>query len=128
MTRIDVVDASAMVAVAFAETDAESVVRRLADSHLLAPTFMRYEVANAMCTKARREPENRASLVALFVDFLGAAIESCDVDLVAASNLGLDHGLTVYDASYIWLARQRNAGLVTLDRQMARVASRIGIR
>ena len=117
-----------MVAITFAESEAELLVRRLAGSRLLAPTFMRYEVANAMWSKARHDPDSRASLLASFGDFLEATVESCDVDLVAVANLGLEHGLTVYDASYIWLAQQRNAGLVTLDRQMARVASLVGIR
>ena len=61
--------------------------------------------------------------VAISFDFLAVPFESCEVDLEAAASLGLEHGLTVYDASYVWLAINRNAGLVTLDRQMARVAS-----
>jgi predicted nucleic acid-binding protein len=32
-------------------------------------------------------------------------------------------GLTPYDASYLWLARQRGLPLVTLDAQLARAAA-----
>ena len=45
------------------------------------------------------------------------------MNLEAVARLGLQQGLTVHDASYIWLALSRDAGLVTLDREMARIAS-----
>lgn len=32
-------------------------------------------------------------------------------------------GLTAYDASYLWLARQLGVELVTLDRQLAKAAA-----
>ena len=83
VTRIDVVDASAMAAITFAESGAELLVRRLAGSHLPAPNFMRYEVANAMCSKARLDPAGRAALLATVGDFLETTVESCDVDLSA---------------------------------------------
>ena len=49
---------------------------------------------------------------------------------VALEEVGVDHdetleaatatGLTAYDASYLWLARQLGAELVTLDSQLAK--------
>jgi len=46
------------------------------------------------------------------------AIDHDDVlDLAART------GLTAYDASYLWLARQLGADLVTLDRQLERAAT-----
>ena len=127
MIRTEVVDASAIVAVVFAESDGELIAERLNNSRLIAPAFMPYEVANAMWAKARRNPDRRTSLAAAFSDFLAIPIESCEVDLVAVTALGLDCGLTVYDASYVWLAKERNASLVTLDRRMQRAASSIGV-
>jgi predicted nucleic acid-binding protein len=45
------------------------------------------------------------------------------VDHVGALELALDSGLTVYDASYLWLARQLGAELVTLDKELGRAAT-----
>jgi len=45
------------------------------------------------------------------------------VDHGAALELGLKFGLTAYDASYLWLARQFEAELVTLDVALGRAAT-----
>ncbi len=123
MTRAEVIDASAVVAMVFAEPGSERLARQLEGCHLLAPAMMPYEVANALWVKVRRDSERRNVLFEQFRDFLDVPFESCEVDLEAVARFGLQHGLTVYDASYVWLALSRNAGLVTLDHQMARIAS-----
>jgi predicted nucleic acid-binding protein len=51
-------------------------------------------------------------------------IENADVDHAEVLTLAAGTGLTAYDASYLWLARTLDAELVTLDRQLARVAAR----
>ena len=45
-----------------------------------------------------------------------------DVDSDAVLDAALEFDLTVYDASYLWLARQLTAPLVTLDQRLARLA------
>jgi len=47
------------------------------------------------------------------------------VDLEATVLLAEETGLSVYDASYLWLARTLRADLMTLDRRLASVAKRI---
>jgi predicted nucleic acid-binding protein len=41
--------------------------------------------------------------------------------------LAITSGLTVYDAAFVELARLRGCPLVTLDREMRRVAQQAGI-
>ena len=43
------------------------------------------------------------------------------VDHDAVLALAVTTGLTVYDASYLWLARTLDAELVTLDQKLAKV-------
>ena len=43
-------------------------------------------------------------------------------DHAAALRLADEHGITVYDAAYLWLARELNAELVTLDRKLEAAA------
>jgi len=42
--------------------------------------------------------------------------------MVQVLTLAALSNLTAYDASYLWLARQRSLPLVTLDRALARAA------
>jgi predicted nucleic acid-binding protein len=46
-------------------------------------------------------------------------VETVEVDHHAVVELALRTGLTTYDASYLWLARDLAIELVTLDRQLA---------
>jgi len=41
--------------------------------------------------------------------------------------LGLDHGLSIYDASYLWLAVSRRLPLLTHDERLAGAAARCGV-
>ncbi len=45
--------------------------------------------------------------------------QAVEVDADAALRLAAATGLSVYDASYLWLARERDADLITLDRRLA---------
>jgi predicted nucleic acid-binding protein len=46
-------------------------------------------------------------------------VEEVAIDHGAVLDLASETGLTAYDASYLWLARQLKAELVTLERQLA---------
>jgi predicted nucleic acid-binding protein len=54
----------------------------------------------------------------------GPRLETLDVDHKAVVDLALQTGLTTYDASYLWLAKDLGVVLVTLDRQLAAAAER----
>ena len=56
--------------------------------------------------------------------------EDPDIEIVAEASSGneileiaLTTGLTAYDASYLWLARQLAAELVTLDKELRQAAA-----
>jgi len=54
-----------------------------------------------------------------------AAHRARDIDFGDLLELAGDTGLTAYDASYLWLARELHAELVTLDRRLAAAAAAI---
>jgi predicted nucleic acid-binding protein len=49
-------------------------------------------------------------------------VNTVAVDHAAVPDLAEATGLTAYDASYLWLARELKAELVTLDRKLAAVS------
>lgn len=116
---VSVVDASALGALLFGEPQAEEMATRLAGAKLVAPALMPFEVANIALVKSRREPKRHPALLAGF-DLLGEmAIDIVAVDHRNVLILAEETGLTVYDASYLWLAKTLDAELVTLDRALA---------
>jgi predicted nucleic acid-binding protein len=124
VTAVKVVDTSALAALLFGEPDAEDVAARLDGARLAAPGLLGFELANVCITKCRRQPRQRDALLAAFQLRDRLAIEEIAVDDAAALEIALATGLTAYDASYLWLARQLGAELVTLDKKL-RAAARI---
>jgi predicted nucleic acid-binding protein len=45
----------------------------------------------------------------------------------ASLGLGMAHGLSIYDASYLWLAASRKLPLLTHDERLAAAAARCGV-
>jgi predicted nucleic acid-binding protein len=117
-----VVDASALAALAFNEPAGGEVARRLEGAIVFAPALLRFELANVAWKKTRRasEMETRKVVTALATvleprwGINWQAIDAVDTVLVAQAT-----GLSVYDASYVWLAGSLGADLVTLDERLA---------
>jgi predicted nucleic acid-binding protein len=115
-----VVDASAIVAMLFDELTREAVVPRLRGCSLHAPSLLEFEVANACLKKIRAAPAERQELLEAFALLDELAIAFKTIDLADTIALAERTKLSLYDASYLWLARALDAELVTLDDKLAR--------
>jgi predicted nucleic acid-binding protein len=120
---VKVVDASALAALLFGEPEGEAVSGRLGHARLVAPNLIAFELANVCLIKIRRHPAQGPALMAAFAFRHRLVLEEVAVDHDAALDLAMRIGLTACDASYLWLARQLGAELVTLDRQLERAAA-----
>ena len=115
-----VVDAVAIVALLFNELARETVVARLRGASLRAPSLLEFEVASACLKKIRATPNERQALLAAFALLPELSITLETIDLGEAISLAERTKLSLYDASYLWLARALRAELVTLDDKLAR--------
>ncbi len=123
---VKVVDASALAAVIFDETEADRVDDQLAGAVLVAPALFPFEMASVCLTKLRRNPGQRDAILRQFSSQAVTTIEIREIDHRGVLELAENFGLSSYDASYLWLARALGAELVTLDRQLARAAAALG--
>jgi predicted nucleic acid-binding protein len=92
----------------------------LRGASLHAPSLIGFEAANARLKKMRARPAERQTLFEAFCFFDELAIAQDAVDLGEAIALAEQTKLSLYDASYLWLARALGAELVTLDDKLAR--------
>ena len=120
MMRV-VIDASALVAVAFNEPGADEVARRLEGAAVAAPELLKFELANVAWKKIRRQPEQARAILMALAEAVGprAGITWLEIDPTEVTRLSLATGLTAYDAAYVWLAGMIGADLVTLDKRIA---------
>ena len=116
---VKVVDASALAALLFGEPEADTIAAQLDGAQLAAPALLGFELANVCLIKNRRHPEQREALTTAFRLRSRLQVANATVDHDGVLKLASATGLTAYDASYLWLARQLGAELVTLDRQLA---------
>lgn len=119
-----VVDASALGAILFDDDKAGQVVARLTGEALHAPTLFHLEMTNATLSRCRRAPALAERFVAGFTRVLEMPITVHAVDPLAVFALAVETGLTAYDAAYLWLSRELNAPLVSLDRELLAAARR----
>jgi predicted nucleic acid-binding protein len=116
---VRVADASALAAVLFLEPGAESIAERLDNAQLVAPRLLELEIANVCLTKVRRHHADRAKLLRGWDRFRRLDVVFLDLDPGRVMSVAEETGLTVYDASYLLLARDQGVDLVTLDRRLA---------
>ena len=97
------------------------------DRMLIAPAIVWAEIANAL--KRRRTPPGA---IARDLDLIVAAgLETADrgpVGVAYAAGLAEQHRLSVYDATYLWLAIDVDGELATFDRALATAAVAEGVR
>lgn len=118
---VKVIDASALAAIVFNEPSGAVVADLIRGCELVAPELLAYEMANVCLVKIRRRSAPRDILLAALA-MPGLRVETVTVDHRGLVPLAEATGLTIYDASYLWLARELGADLVTLDRELAVVA------
>ena len=135
MNRSFVADASVAIAwvhpaQATAETDA-LLDRLAAGDSLVIPALWPLEVANALTILRRRRKltmnEYRAAVE--IIRELPATVdhEAPSIAFTRLLDIASEHDLTVYDATYLELARRRQLPLASNDGQMRRAAARAGV-
>lgn len=93
----------------------------LGEAEIRSPSFIRYEIANALLIASQRGRIDFEVAQEQFRDFLALAIhqsEDADDLVTSAMDLASKLNVTVYDALYLALADQLGSALVTADRQL----------
>lgn len=127
-----VLDASVTVAWAFQAPDpAHPILRRLLEDDALVPDIWPPEVANGLLVAVRRGILTREQR-ALFLNRLHRlpiVVETTGGERTFGTILAMaeQHDLTVYDASYLELARRESCPLATDDAALRKAAAGLGL-
>ncbi|PWU22262.1 MAG: hypothetical protein C5B49_01080 [Bdellovibrio sp.] len=114
-----VVDASVMGALFFREPEAEFAERRLAHCEWVVPTLLDYEMGSIFLKKIKTYPKLRTQLEDSYQIFCESAFERVEIPVSAVIPVAEKFGLTVYDASYFWLASELSLDLFTFDKALS---------
>jgi predicted nucleic acid-binding protein len=121
VSRVVVVDASALAATVFDEPEAKAIDARLEGAQVYAPALLKFELASVARKKIRDAPADAPKILAALNKALEPrrGIEWHDVDYPGVVLIAQETGLSIYDATYMWLAGWLGADLVTLDERLA---------
>jgi predicted nucleic acid-binding protein len=123
-----VVDASAIGAMLFGEPDGAWVHGLISREALIVPAMFHFELGNICWVKLRRHPDETDFLLSSWLDWNAQPpVVAMAVDLPVTMQLARDHGLTFYDASYLWLTQERATDLISLDAKLVRAARGLGL-
>lgn len=86
---------------------------------LIAPSLLIFEVFNGLQTAVIRKRINTTLAKRLGKIFLLMPIELIEVDFMRTLQLADKHGLTFYDASYLYLSKSQHTELLTLDTKLS---------
>jgi predicted nucleic acid-binding protein len=111
-----------VAAVVFNEPQFQLVASRLAGAALYAPDLLDFEIANVCLKKIRRHPSERVRIIRLHDAYRKFAIQRMPIAFDAAIATAERHKISLYDASYLWLAQTLEIELVTLDRELENAA------
>jgi predicted nucleic acid-binding protein len=117
-----VVDASAIAAIAFAAPARGAVERRSASAARYAPEFIDVEPAGTCLKKIRLGIYSRDTLPSMYHASGRRAVKRVKIDLPGAVVLAEEKKLSLYDATYLWLAQSPRVELVTPDARLAKAA------
>jgi len=119
----EVVDASVLAALVFAEPRAEEAFTLLHGKRLYAPSLLPYELTSIARKKALRYPDHRDRLLRALDVALAVDIGWVEVDHAAVCRLALDAGVTTYDACYLYVAKSLGVSLITFDERLRAAVS-----
>lgn len=90
---------------------------------LIAPNLLLYEIINGLKGAVLRKRINFQTTNKLIEQFLELIIPTQDIELVKVLEISVKKDLSVYDASYLWLAQVNKTPLLTLDQKLRKLAS-----
>jgi predicted nucleic acid-binding protein len=123
-----VCDASVLAAIAFNEAlslDARALTR---SRRLYAPPLLRYEMAQTAVSKSASAGHGAPQVQRAFAASLRVPIKLVVPSWPEVVELARAHGLSAYDASYLQVALALRIRLATLDKRLAGVADRLGVK
>jgi len=122
------VDTNILLAAILNEPEKERIVELTAESKLVAPEIMPYEIGNALSAMMKRHRLTLEQVQISFKIFESIPIRLEQVNIADA--LGLSHRFNIYayDAYYLEVAQRLHIPLLTLDRQMKNIGNSLKIK
>ena len=122
-----VIDTSAILAVVTYETHRERLIEVTVGGDLMAPQSVHWEIGNALSAMLKRDRVTLQQALDAFHAYERIPIRYVDVEITEALTIADRWDLYACDAYLLRCAEKYHAPLLSLDKGLLRVATRMGI-
>ena len=123
-----IVDTNIFLAVALGEPEREAIISSSANSKLVSPEILPYEIGNAISKMVRRNLITPSKANQVFSATQKIPVELRPVNIKESLKISSKFKIYSYDAYFLECAIENNAPVLSLDRQMLRVAAELNIK
>ena len=122
-----VVDASVIIAVIANEAEKDKLVKLTQGANLVAPPSVHWEIGNAFSAMLKRSRITLHQALKAIEVYHRIPIRFAEVELDEALRIVAESNIYAYDAYLIRCALKYNAPLISLDKELVKVAQEQGV-
>jgi predicted nucleic acid-binding protein len=123
-----VIDTSAVLAVLLNEPERSALIRATQGHSLIGAPTLPWEIGKALVAGFRRNRLSASQMRQAWASYQEVPVRLAEVDMERALGIAVEAGLYAYDAYVLEVARAERSPLLTLDRELAKAAHRLGLR
>lgn len=123
-----IADTNTFIAVALNEPEKDLIIRITEGHDLVAPDVLPFEIGNALTAMMKRNTLAADEIILAWDMVQHIPVDLRRIDIRAALNIAKQYNIYAYDAYFLECALNLRSPLLTLDRQMKRIAQEIGIQ
>jgi predicted nucleic acid-binding protein len=122
------VDASVIIAVIANEPEKEAIIVLTADTHIVAPRSVHWEIGNVFSAMLKRGRVTLEQVLQAIRVYKTIPIRFVEIELEAGLEIAAQLNIYAYDAYLIQAARQYKLPLMTLDKNLSSYAEQKSVR
>jgi predicted nucleic acid-binding protein len=123
-----VIDTSALLAVLINEPEKSQIIANTKGATLVAPYSVHWEIGNVLSAMLRKKRLTKGQPEKILAAYSQIPVTYVDVDLEASVNICEQFDIYAYDAYLLSCALSEQCSLLTLDKQLSKVATKMGIQ
>lgn len=100
--------------------DEKCIAHENGEVRFISTDLLVFEVMNGLKTAIMRKRISTKVAKKLLIQMIELDITPCLINFPEVFSLAMSTGLTVYDASYLWLSKNRKVSLLTFDKELLR--------
>mgnify|MGYP000185657750 FL=1 len=123
-----IADTNIFLAIALNEPEKKRIIQFTSGVNIIAPEILPYEIGNALSAMTKRKQVTHDEALSAQKTVASIPVRLIGVDVQHSLKIALDYDIYAYDAYFLRCAIFLNAPLMTLDKRLQKVATKLNIK